>query len=126
MRAHKAYEYNAGGFQSFAHVPGHVWERWGERNEHPDVAWIEASWMTKHAGRYHLQYSGCDNTPSGPTHNRASRANSNPLATSRPPNSSLNSAMVYADSGAKKNAFHAATISRNAITSWSLKRAQQR
>ncbi len=44
--------------QCFGHVPSHLWERWGDRNEHADVAWIEASWMTKHAGRYHLQYSG--------------------------------------------------------------------
>lgn len=42
----------------FAHVPSHEWERWGERNEHRDVAWIEASWMTKRRGKYYLQYSG--------------------------------------------------------------------
>jgi hypothetical protein len=37
----------------------HVWERFGDSNEFPELGWIEAAWMTKHAGRYYLQYSGC-------------------------------------------------------------------
>ncbi|WP_163321789.1 family 43 glycosylhydrolase [Draconibacterium mangrovi] len=35
----------------------HVWERYGESNEYPDVAWIEGPWMQKHNGIYYLQYS---------------------------------------------------------------------
>jgi hypothetical protein len=35
----------------------HVWERYGEMNEYPDVAWIEGPWMAKHGGRYYLHYS---------------------------------------------------------------------
>jgi xylan 1,4-beta-xylosidase len=35
----------------------HVWERYGERNEYPDVAWIEGPWLQKHAGTYYLEYS---------------------------------------------------------------------
>ena len=36
---------------------GHIWERYGEMNEYPDVAWVEGPWMQKHNGRYYLQYS---------------------------------------------------------------------
>jgi hypothetical protein len=42
----------------FAYVHQHRWERWGDANEFSEVAWIEAPWMTKHRGRYYLQYSG--------------------------------------------------------------------
>jgi xylan 1,4-beta-xylosidase len=35
----------------------HVWERYGEMNEYPDVSWIEGPWMTKRKGTYYLQYS---------------------------------------------------------------------
>jgi xylan 1,4-beta-xylosidase len=35
----------------------HVWERYGEMNEYPDVAWIEGPWLQKHDGTYYLQYS---------------------------------------------------------------------
>jgi xylan 1,4-beta-xylosidase len=35
----------------------HVWERYGEMNEYPDVAWVEGPWMQKHDGTYYLQYS---------------------------------------------------------------------
>jgi hypothetical protein len=42
----------------FGYVREHHWERWGDDNEFSDVAWIEAPWMTKHRGRYYLQYSG--------------------------------------------------------------------
>lgn len=35
----------------------HIWERYGEMNEYPDVAWIEGPWMQKHNGTYYLQYS---------------------------------------------------------------------
>ena len=35
----------------------HVWERYGDNNEGADVSWLEAPWMTKHSGRYYLQYS---------------------------------------------------------------------
>ena len=35
----------------------HVWERYGDMNEYPDVSWIEGPWMLKHEGTYYLQYS---------------------------------------------------------------------
>jgi xylan 1,4-beta-xylosidase len=35
----------------------HVWERYGEMNEYPDVSWIEGPWMLKREGTYYLQYS---------------------------------------------------------------------
>jgi xylan 1,4-beta-xylosidase len=42
----------------FGFNPAHVWERYGEWNEYPDVSWIEGPWMTKYKGTYYLQYSG--------------------------------------------------------------------
>ena len=41
----------------FGFDPSHVWERYGEMNEYPDVSWIEGSWMLKRRGTYYLQYS---------------------------------------------------------------------
>jgi hypothetical protein len=38
--------------------PSHVWERYGEMNEYPDISWIEGPWMMKRRGTYYLQYSG--------------------------------------------------------------------
>ncbi|MDH6312563.1 xylan 1,4-beta-xylosidase [Parabacteroides sp. PFB2-10] len=35
----------------------HIWERYGEMNEYPDVAWIEGPWVNKINGTYYLQYS---------------------------------------------------------------------
>ncbi|MCG6927715.1 MAG: family 43 glycosylhydrolase [Acidobacteria bacterium] len=35
----------------------HVWERYGEMNEYPDVAWIEGPWLQKREGTYYLEYS---------------------------------------------------------------------
>jgi xylan 1,4-beta-xylosidase len=35
----------------------HVWERYGEMNEYPDISWIEGPWMFKRQGTYYLQYS---------------------------------------------------------------------
>jgi len=35
----------------------HIWERYGEMNEYPDVAWVEGPWMQKYNGTYYLQYS---------------------------------------------------------------------
>jgi xylan 1,4-beta-xylosidase len=35
----------------------HVWERYGEMNEYPDISWIEGPWMLKRKGIYYLQYS---------------------------------------------------------------------
>ena len=34
------------------------WERKGDYNELPENPWIEGSWMTKHNGKYYLQYAG--------------------------------------------------------------------
>ena len=65
------------------------WERKGDYNDNGENPWIEGSWMTKHNGKYYLQYSGpgtefksyCDGVyisdrPLGPfslaTHNPAS------------------------------------------------------
>jgi xylan 1,4-beta-xylosidase len=41
----------------FGFNTNHLWERYGEMNEYPDVAWIEGPWMLKHNGTYYLQYS---------------------------------------------------------------------
>jgi len=41
----------------FAFNRDHVWERYGEMNEYPDVAWIEGPWLQKHNGTYYLEYS---------------------------------------------------------------------
>ena len=41
----------------FGFDPSHVWERYGEMNEYPDVSWIEGPWMLKRRGTYYLQYS---------------------------------------------------------------------
>ena len=38
-------------------VKEHGWERRGNNNELPDTPYIEGAWMTKHAGRYYLQYA---------------------------------------------------------------------
>jgi len=35
----------------------HIWERYGDMNEYPDVAWIEGPWVNKINGIYYLQYS---------------------------------------------------------------------
>jgi hypothetical protein len=34
------------------------WERKGDYNNLPENPWIEGSWMTKHNGKYYLQYAG--------------------------------------------------------------------
>jgi len=34
------------------------WERSGDYNEVGNAPWIEGSWMTKHNGKYYLQYAG--------------------------------------------------------------------
>ena len=33
------------------------WERFGDYNELPNNPWIEGAWMTKHEGKYYLQYA---------------------------------------------------------------------
>ncbi len=33
------------------------WERFGDYNEKEDRPWLEGSWMTKHDGKYYLQYA---------------------------------------------------------------------
>ena len=35
----------------------HKWERYGEMNEYPGVAWIEGPWVIKRNGIYYLEYS---------------------------------------------------------------------
>lgn len=37
--------------------PMHKWERYGEMNEYPGVAWIEGPWVIKRNGIYYLEYS---------------------------------------------------------------------
>jgi len=39
--------------------PSNRFERYGEFNEHPRMAWIEGASMFKHNGEYYLQYAGC-------------------------------------------------------------------
>jgi xylan 1,4-beta-xylosidase len=41
----------------FAFDPNHVWERYGDWNEYPTVAWIEGPWLQKYNGTYYLEYS---------------------------------------------------------------------
>jgi xylan 1,4-beta-xylosidase len=41
----------------FGFDPSHVWERYGEMNEYPDISWVEGPWMMKRGGTYYLQYS---------------------------------------------------------------------
>jgi hypothetical protein len=36
----------------------HGWERKGDYNDKAGNPWIEGSWMTKHDGKYYLQYAG--------------------------------------------------------------------
>jgi len=35
----------------------HGWERFGEHNDSQKPSWIEGAWMTKHNGKYYLQYA---------------------------------------------------------------------
>jgi xylan 1,4-beta-xylosidase len=41
----------------FGFNSNHTWERYGEMNEYPDVAWVEGPWLQKHNGTYYLEYS---------------------------------------------------------------------
>ena len=41
----------------FAFNSSHLWERYGEMNEYPDVSWIEGPWMFKRDGTYYVEYS---------------------------------------------------------------------
>ena len=41
----------------FSFNPMHAWERYGEMNEYPGVAWIEGPWVIKRNGVYYLEYS---------------------------------------------------------------------
>jgi xylan 1,4-beta-xylosidase len=41
----------------FAFNSSHVWERYGDWNEYPDVAWVEGPWLQKYNGTYYLEYS---------------------------------------------------------------------
>ena len=41
----------------FGFNPMHAWERYGEANEYPTVAWIEGPWIIKRNGIYYLEYS---------------------------------------------------------------------
>jgi xylan 1,4-beta-xylosidase len=35
----------------------HIWERWGDKNEYANAAWIEGPWVFKHNGIYYVEYS---------------------------------------------------------------------
>jgi xylan 1,4-beta-xylosidase len=41
----------------FSFNSSHVWERYGEMNEYPDVSWVEGPWLQKYNGTYYLEYS---------------------------------------------------------------------
>ena len=41
----------------FGFNPIHAWERYGEMNEYPGVAWIEGPWVIERNGIYYMQYS---------------------------------------------------------------------
>lgn len=40
-----------------SHKDKYGWERSGDYNNEPESPWIEGSWMTKHDGKYYLQYA---------------------------------------------------------------------
>lgn len=40
------------------HPESHGWERFGQDHRDPRVPFIEGAWMTKHDGKYYLQYAG--------------------------------------------------------------------
>ena len=40
-----------------SHKKDYGWERSGDYNEKDDSPWVEGSWMTKHDGKYYLQYA---------------------------------------------------------------------
>ncbi len=40
-----------------SHKDKYGWERSGDYNDKPENPWIEGSWMTKHEGKYYLQYA---------------------------------------------------------------------
>jgi xylan 1,4-beta-xylosidase len=42
----------------YAKATKHGWERRGDDNLLDEQPWIEGAWMTKHKGKYFLQYSG--------------------------------------------------------------------
>jgi hypothetical protein len=41
----------------FGFDSSHLWERWGDKNEYANVAWIEGPWVIKRNGTYYLEYS---------------------------------------------------------------------
>ena len=41
----------------FSFDSNHIWERYGEMNEYPDVSWVEGPFLLKYNGTYYLQYS---------------------------------------------------------------------
>ncbi|MBZ5618055.1 MAG: family 43 glycosylhydrolase [Acidobacteriia bacterium] len=41
----------------FGFDKSHVWERWGDKNEYTNAAWIEGPWVLKRNGTYYLEYS---------------------------------------------------------------------
>jgi xylan 1,4-beta-xylosidase len=41
----------------FGFDSSHVWERWGDKNEYANVAWIEGPWIFKRNGTYYMEYS---------------------------------------------------------------------
>jgi hypothetical protein len=41
----------------FSFDSSHVWERWGDKNEYANVAWIEGPWAFKRNRTYYVEYS---------------------------------------------------------------------
>jgi xylan 1,4-beta-xylosidase len=41
-----------------SHKEDYGWEQPGDYNNEPQNPWIEGAWMTKHKGKYYLQYAG--------------------------------------------------------------------
>jgi xylan 1,4-beta-xylosidase len=41
----------------FTFDSSHVWERWGDKNEYANIAWIEGPWAFKRNGIYYMEYS---------------------------------------------------------------------
>ena len=42
----------------FGFDPTKTWERWGDKNEFSNVAWIEGPWVFKRNGIYYIEHSG--------------------------------------------------------------------
>ena len=57
LNPNKLNEFEGKPVHLFQFNPEHKWERYGEMNEYPGVAWIEGPWVIKENGKYYCEYS---------------------------------------------------------------------